>query len=432
MRLFVAFALLYVLADHGRPFTDDVFQFEQIETLVDTGEFVMSPARDMQALGGAGAFMRPGVDGRLYLTLPPGLALAGAPLGWIGHVLEWPRPEPPFPVAHQPDAAVAFWSGLLAPLAGAVLVSTMFLLVRAVSGSTRKGLQAALVLGLATNLWFYATTFWPQVLAAMCLFGAAALVLRGNDGRWRFALAGGLLSYAVVTRFELALVAPWVVGLAYALGKARLRAVVGVAIPVLVALVAILAWNELRFGDAFETRSIHQGTNSFRVERIPSGVVALLVAPEQGLVLYVPSIVVGLVGLQRSWRRDRALVVCVVGLSLTLLALYASFVFAETPPPIAWGSRFLFPVVPLLVLSAFIGREDPLRPWWARAVVAASVVSGVAGVVQRARLGPPTWWIDDGTRTWVAIGMAAVLVALAVDLARPSWRQRVSDTEAAM
>ena len=58
-------------------------------------------------------------------------------------------------------------------------------------------------------------------------------------------------------------------------------------------------------------------------------------------------------------------------------------------------------------------------------VVAAVVVSGVsaiAGVVQRGRLGPPAWWVDDGGRALVAAALATVLVVITLDLVKV-WRR---------
>lgn len=85
----------------------------------------------------------------------------------------------------------------------------------------------------------------------------------------------------------------------------------------------------------------------------------------------------------------------------------------------SWGSRFFYPVVPLLLLPAFIvPSHDPLRPKWARVVVFASFAMAFGGVIQRVRMGPPVWWLGDAALTGVALLLFVPLVALSLRIVR--------------
>lgn len=421
-RLFVAFALLYALTAHGRHYSDDVFQFEQVQVFVETGEFAMSAERDPEALGGAGAFMRPGVDGRVYLTLAPGLALAASPLGWIGHVLGVPNPAPEAPSAHAASPSTTFWASLTVPLAMAGAVWALFSLVASTSGSTRRAMQAALVFALATNTWFYATTFWTQPLAAACWIGAVALLHRDRTGAGSLApclAAGALVGYSVATRFELALLVPWFFVLVRPGSRARNRRLVAFALPLLAFALALLAWNDFRFGDPFQTRSLHQGTGPFRLDRWPAALPTILFGPGEGLFVYSPALVLGVLGARAAFRSHRALTIFALGSAVSMIFLYAAFAFWSTPSPMSWGNRFLYLAVPWLLLPAFVTPDhDPVRSRWARMLLVASGAVALAGILQRVRLGPPVWWIDDPVRMAVAVVLAGGLVAVAVRLRR--------------
>jgi hypothetical protein len=56
--------------------------------------------------------------------------------------------------------AVTFWASTFLPIAVATMLWCIYQIAVASSGKVERGLQAVLVIGLATNTWFYATTFW--------------------------------------------------------------------------------------------------------------------------------------------------------------------------------------------------------------------------------------------------------------------------------
>ena len=416
--LFVGFAALYGLTLHGRPFSDGRLHLEQVETFVVTGAFTMAPERADEPLTSI-TFMRPGRDGRVYLTLPPGLALAASPLGLLGRLfgrVTGRIPDPHPPRADLPDPTIALWASFTMPLAVAGMIWAFFRIVLEISDSRARALEGALVLGLATNTWFYATTFWTRPLAAACLVAALLAILVARDRVPVWLLAGSLVGLATVARYEIVLAAPWLVGLTVARADRRGRALVALALPICLASLALAGWNDFRFGDPFDTGSRHQTLRDFDARVVWQALERLLFGANEGLFRYVPVLLLGVLALPRALRSQRALVTTTLGVVATLLCFYAIFTWSRSVPPIAWGSRHLFPVVPFLLLPAFLSRDtDPLAPIWARLLVAGSVVLQIGGVAQRSRLATPLWWLHDPTPAGfaVALGLAALVVLAA-------------------
>jgi hypothetical protein len=294
------------------------------------------------------------------------------------------------------------------------LVWLFFRIVWETSGSIERALQGALVLGLATNNWFYATTFWTRPLATTCLMGSLLLVLVARERAAGWLLAGLALAYALVVRPEFAIAAPWLVGLAVLRAERRVRTLCLVLLPVLVAALALMAWNQHRFGGAFETGSIHQNISDFGVRQLGAASLRLLFGPREGVLRFVPVLLLGFLGMRVAWNRQRALLVTCVGVAATLVLFYASFTWARSTTPIAWGSRHLFALVPFLLLPAFLCQAHaPLTAGWAKLLVGISAILQLRGVLQRGRLEPPFWWMEDPGGAAVA-GALALLLLLAV------------------
>ncbi len=406
--LFVAFALLYVLTMHGRAFSDSRYHFEQIETLYGTGHFVMWEGGGEPLPRRLEAWTGQGVDGHWYSLLPPGQALTATPLAGLGRVVGWPELRTGAPGVH--DAPMMFWASLLMPLAMAAMLVAVFHAAVSATGLVSRGLQAACVLGLATNTWFYATTFWTRPLAAACLVGSLALVLQARDRTGRWGLAGALLGWALVIRPDMVFAAPWLVGLACVRGRGQWRALVAYVAPIGLCVLGLMLWNEHRFGDALSTGSPHQTSSHYKLQYLRWELPRILFGEKGGLFRYVPVLVLTAFAIPAAWRHQRAVLITCLGASATLAVFYAAYVWGRSAPPIAWGGRHLYPIVPLLLLPAFMVRDHaPLRPIWAWVLVGASVPWQLYGVWQKESVQPVVWWLDEPRHAVAATLLAAAL-----------------------
>ena len=132
-------------------------------------------------------------------------------------------------------------------------------------GATAAGATfAALVFGLATPMWAYATLFWGHALCAAVLFGgfAAAVCLRDRAGPRRDLVLGGLVGlavgWAVVSEFTAAPPALLVCILAavHATGN-RVRVALAMFAGALLCGLVLMGHNVAAFGSAFEFGYTH-------------------------------------------------------------------------------------------------------------------------------------------------------------------------------
>jgi len=416
--LFAVCVLVFVLTMHGRAFSDSRYHFEQIETFVETGLFVMWPADRGPAPSRLAGWATPGLDGHAYSMLPPGQALTATPFALVGRVVGAPELATGAPgVQHAP---MMFWASIMMPVAMSAMLVAIFQATYASTGLVSRGLQAALVVGFATNTWFFATTFWTRPLAAACLVIGLVVLLSAKESAWRFSLAGALFGWALVVRPDMVFTLPWLGGLALAHGWRRWPLLAAFALPLVATAIGLLAWNQHRFGDVWSSGSPHQASHDYRLWYVRYRLPDRLFGSKDGLFRYVPALALSIIAIPALWRSQRALWVACFGASATLVVFYSAYVWGQSAPPIAWGSRFLYPVVPLLLLPVFMVPEHaPLRAWWAWLLVAGSVPLQLHGVCQRSAA--PVWWMAHPTPAvalvpLVLLGLALWRLVVALDL----------------
>lgn len=289
------------------------------------------------------------------------------------------------------NEATMIWAlGLLGTVLPAI---ALMLLVRALAErwSPGTGAASALALGLGTMVLPFATQLLGHLLAALCLFGAFAVLIRERGGPQRLglvALAGLLAGLAVFVEYPLAFGGA-VVGL-YAM--LRTEAISAGAASVLKRALAygggailgalpVGLYNLWAFGSptkmsysgavAVQGRSGHDriGLNDSGFFGIglpkPSNLVELLFAP-RGLVAATPIVVACLVGvilMYRSSRRAEARTILGVTAIYLIYAAGYWLPFGGGTP----GPRFLIPMLPFLALGL---------PWAWRRIPATTLALG--------------------------------------------------------
>lgn len=358
--LLVLVALLwsvYVLTSAGKfHIVDEVSLFAVTEALatrgrVDTNaiawtQWVNSPGEVL------GAF---GPDGEVYSKKGPAPAVLATPwyllLRTIAH----------FQIQIGLVQGALLWNGLLTALtAGLLWLTTVSL-----GYNDRTGIVIGLLFGLGTIAWPYANHFFGEPLSALSLLLVFYSVLSyRSSGRagwlWLAGLGAALVVGTVVAHTTLL----FVLGMYWIMGDVTgapprpanerapllrtITAGVGFLSPIIVAAVLLLAYNFLRFGNAFDTGYHFASGEGFTASAL-TGAWGLLLSPYRGVFWHTPLLLAALFFLPTFLRRHVTEATVILALSLLLIGLYSRWWMWWGG--FAWGPRFLVPLTPFWILT---------------------------------------------------------------------------------
>jgi hypothetical protein len=387
LSIFVFFVCLYLLTYKGICTGDNLLHYDLVVNTVSTGQPSLPEDRyDLEKQRYLKLFVAEGVDGRLYLTLPPGLAMASIPLGCIGVAVESIVRQPPSDIegtsrrniAEVRRRPSAFFVGLINPLVSALLIVVFFGTVRVITHSLERAAVFSVVLGLGTIVWPYSTTYWKQPLASLCLFGALSLLVRGLERRGlrNAALSGLLVGFAFLTRYETALMllsfCLFIVIAHYSSIRKMFRLLIAHIGSFSISVILLMCWNFYRFGSVFETGAEHQAnfSASFKADLLLT-LPANLISLNQSIFLFSPPLVLFFLGIVPLLKKSRALAIAVTSISLTGLILYSKFTLWDASA--SWGPRFLVCLTPFLLIPAATIQLDSR---WRRTLVVGLLVAG--------------------------------------------------------
>ncbi len=311
--------------------------------------------------------------GLVFLAVP--FALAARPALWVvGIDPESPRGE--YALSYLVSACAV---ALPAALAGACL---FFLGLRFVGNATAAAF-AALVMGLGTPLWAYASLFWAHALVGACLIFAfaSALKLRDSGDARRdllWALAAGLAAgWATVTEYPaapasailavLALSQAWPHGAA-----ARWRVLAGVSLGAGICLFVLLWYLHAAFG-SFRPSYSYYDPNSFAFMQQrgyfgltyphPDRLLKLLFGCSRGLFFASPVALAAPVGLWWLWRgkAHRAAALAAAAIALYYFLFNASFYWWKAG--LSFGPRYAGACIPLLCVGLGVAWRRATSVW---------------------------------------------------------------------
>jgi hypothetical protein len=406
--IFLTFQALYGLTSSGNVFRapDEFEVYFQAEHLVDQGDLsvpqtlaIRQPVIiDGRVVGSQPMFFGTvGRDGKPYAPYGPLAAVLALPHHLIGRVVA--------AAAGVPRAALPGGIAWLIVVGGLTMLATATAGALAVAGFHRAALGAgaapgdalvlSVLLGGATALWPYSTSFFSEAFQAAALIWAAALLLAARaealkGERTRSApggcvprnvslfitLASLLLAVAGLTKVTSLIFTPAFVVAALIDRNVSWprRGKVAVVLGCGIALAAgiHLAWNVWRFGSAFNfgydwAETVPQlPARAFVLTDIPRGLAVLLLSPGKSLLVWAPPVLLAAAAFPRFWREQRAIAAGVATACATGLLFYAAYLFPEGG--YAHGPRNLVPIVPLLLLPATARRW----PRWSVVLCAAA------------------------------------------------------------
>jgi hypothetical protein len=247
---------------------------------------------------------------------------------------------------------------LLSPMYTALTAALLMLIVTWHGFSLRTAAIIGLLFGLSTIAWPYSQTYFREPLAMLLLTAAWLCFLFGLDQEtrpvWRTVfLIIGLASLigAMITKILLMAAVPaflwlfWEKRDKFSWKKALLGVVVLLAVGGLFSLLMPDSRLSLGFFERF-----WRFRREFPYQEIPRALLEMLLTPGRGLLLYSPVLFLIPVGLVKRGPEQRRMVVFSLLAAAGLMLAQATGYGAEWWG-ITWGTRFLLPVLPLLIVG---------------------------------------------------------------------------------
>ena len=390
--LFLFFQALYALTSSGNAFRipDEFEVYFQTENLVDNGDLSVPQTLQIRPGGGQPIFFgKFGLDGKPYAPYGPFAAVLAVPHHLAGRALAGLLGIERLP-REKGLAWVIFVGGItmLTTATGAALaVAGFYRAAIALGTPAAMSISLSLLLGGATVLWAYGTSFYTEGWQAATIVWAAALLIEARSAarpNARIVVAALLLTLTVLIKATSIVFLPAFILAVLVDGsltrEQRWRVATTLAAGIGAAAIVHVAWTTYRFGSMFDfgynwTETIPTlPPRAFVVSDIPRGLLVLLLTPGKSMVLWAPMLVLSAIGAAGWWRRDRALTIGVGAAVAVGLVFYAAYLFPEGG--YAHGPRHLVPIVPLIALLA----AGPGASRWSAMALTACAVVGMAVV----------------------------------------------------
>lgn len=236
-----------------------------------------------------------------------------------------------------------------------LLIVCFYSLSRFLRYQPKTAFYASMVLGLCTICFPYAKTFFSEPLAALLLL-ASLYYLMSYDRHLRrkdIFLSGVLFALLLLTRVDnLPILLVYIFALvliSLRKGRGTLRLIADVVLflmPCFLALLGEVFLNYIRYGSLFRTGYGEEGFTT----PLLFGLYGLLFSPARSFFFYSPPIILALLCIGRVWKRLPVFSMTVLFIILVKLYFYAKW--WSWHGGLGWGSRFLLPLVPPLMLFA--------------------------------------------------------------------------------
>ena len=322
---------------------------------------------------------------------------------YVDEGLMYPMPKrgPAHPELHGSRFIVSFFNMIITALG----VLVFWLIVKMLASSFAAANLLAVLFAFGSLAWPYSGTYFSEPLTTLFTLGSLYFLVRidfqltkgnGNASPMLLLIAGLCLGFAISAHITAVLFLPFFVAYCGWLhhqnprGKQKpiakqkknskpipnaevgktdwpVMAIKSIAIyltGILIILVFLLYYNYARFGEIFETgRTVGESSywaSSYSHFVLPwQGLRGLLIGQGKGLLLFSPSIVVGLFGWRKFHRVWPKLS------TVLILAAIFRFVFISTRSDwhggFSLGPRFLVVLIPFLIMPASIWIDELIR-----------------------------------------------------------------------
>jgi hypothetical protein len=280
----------------------------------------------------------------------------------------------------------------------AVTASVLYALLLDLDHPPRRAALAALIYGLATIAWPYSRGFFREPLLSLLLTTAAYSLFRWQRTR---SIRWGVLSVLCLLLSLVTKVTSSMAWLAFALAFAlepglskrrRLGRLLGLVVIGTAGSILLDAAYRMRLG-----RSVLDDLTGLPVWNEPSLLLTrffgLTLGSGRGLFVFSPILVLALPGLVFLWHRRR--VAAILCLSVLVVFLLGYSTYDMWHGGLSWGSRFLVPIVPLLLV--------PVAEWLSRAKGmwrGVTILLAVLSLVIQVPASTADYSVQVGTKDW--------------------------------
>ena len=314
---------------------------------------------------------------------------------------------------------VMFFGAVVMALSAAML----YLCMLGLSYSRGASVLAALVFAFATIAWPYSRTFFREPLTTLAYLLAVYGLLRyrpPGPRRWTWpALTGAALGLALTTKQISVAIVPSLLLLAFVYERRRpgtfgerLGTALAALVPLGACLLASRLYTAATLGGVqlFARDIVDYTTNPQLSQSVPirmlRALVGLTISPYKGMLWFSPVLLFGLVGAWPFIRRHAWEGLAFSLVVATHLLGYSRYNYWSGG--VTWGSRYMLPVVPFLVMLA--------APVWAWLVDVAPPALAALPPTGRGLPPPCSRGLTQGGAGGTGHALRAVLVALAAML----------------
>lgn len=289
-------------------------------------------------------------DGKCFSKFDPGIQILGIPFYIAGRLVSGPAPLEAYSLS-IPRVAVSLLNVVLT--AGTVVV--LYLIAYSLSDSAAVALEIALIFGLTTIAWPYASTYFAQPIIAFLLVSGMYLLFVGeNTSVLRIMLCGIGFMLATLTRLDALPLIVVMIGFYYVFNQKRsLRDLAILTIFIGLGLLGQMAYNVYRTGSPFVSGYTSEGW----VIAFWKGLYGLTISPNKGILFFSPLVAASAPGFVLLWKEGMKKEAGLI-LSLFVIQLITYSFWWTWEGGWSWGPRFLVVTNPFLMLG--------LIPWLRR------------------------------------------------------------------
>ncbi|MAT95661.1 MAG: hypothetical protein CL608_00715 [Anaerolineaceae bacterium] len=350
--IFLFFGGFYLLTARGNVSeADGIINFMTTRALVETSSFSL-PCDLPRKL------VTQGANDVCYGKYGIGLPLMSVPLYLTGRLISGPAPANPNELS-LPRLLVS----TLNQWVTAVTCSILYILGFKMTGNKKQAVELALVFGLFTIAWPYASTNFSQPIIGFLLLAAVAFIYKSHSLVSNL-LAGIFLGGAFLVRLDslplIMVVGIWAVSKMWPSHKARstlakvdkafISSIAVILLPIAASLIIFSLIQLNHFGSLFQTGYEGEAWS----HPFLTGFFGQLFSFGKGIVFYSPLVLLvpfGLFTLYKEGIKDLSILAAIF--FLLQLLIYSSW--WSWSGGWAWGPRFLVPALPLFMIG--------LLPW---------------------------------------------------------------------
>jgi hypothetical protein len=236
----------------------------------------------------------------------------------------------------------------------------LFTIARSLGASTRKSYFVAFMFCFTSYSFCFAQSTYEHHFEMLFVLLGYYFVIQKNTNK-NIILSGMAISIGLLFRSTLILAIP---GILLLITSSKQR--IYFAICLLPGIASIIFYNYFRFGHLFDTgynqawQLSHGDNESFwAINRIPISLLGFLLSPGKGLLIFSPTIVLGLAGIKMFWNKHKKITQSIMVLCAFYITSY-SMNFAWHGSIWSLGPRYILPIVPFLYLPAI---EICIKKW---------------------------------------------------------------------